>query len=132
MGDESDLKRFLVAQEAGRCGYQQALREIVAGRKLSHWIWYVFPQLKGLGRSANSRYYGLDGRREAEAYLADPVLGARLREISRALLSHAGTPARDILGGIDAVKVRSCMTLFDCIAPGDVFAEVLDAFYDDK
>ena len=82
-----------------------------------------------MGRSANAKYYGISGLNEAMAYLSHPVLGARLREITAALLQHRGEKAEDILGGIDALKVRSCMTLFDAVSPDDVFNEVLDAFY---
>ena len=88
-----------------------------------------FPQLTVLGRSANAKYYGISGYDEAEAYLEHPILGAMLREITRALLQHRGESAVDILGDIDAVKVRSCMALFDAVSPDDIFQEVLDAFY---
>lgn len=124
-----DLNRFVCAQERS---YAQALSEIKAGRKYSHWIWYIFPQLKGLGRSYNSDYYGLDSLAEAAAYLAHPVLGPRLREITLALLEHSGKTPRDILGNIDATKVCSSMTLFDNVCPGDIFARVLDEFYDSR
>lgn len=90
---------------------------------------YIFPQLRGLGYSHNAHYYGISGREEARRYLQHPVLGGRLREISHALLQHKGMEAESILGGIDAMKVRSCMTLFDAISPNDVFAEVLNTFY---
>lgn len=131
--DENDLRRFVAAQGELCNGYDLALSEIRSGRKVSHWIWYIFPQLRGLGHSRLSFFYGLAGREEAEAYLQDDTLGPRLREISRALLSHAGKKtAKEILGYIDAMKVRSCMTLFDCISPGDVFAEVLETFYGGK
>ena len=122
-----NLNRFVRAQERS---YAQALSEIKVGRKHSHWIWYVFPQLKGLGRSWNSDYYGLDSLAEAASYLAHPVLGSRLREITLALLEHSGKNPKDILGGIDATKVCSSMTLFDKVCPGDIFARVLDEFYD--
>ena len=122
-----DLERFVCAQEHS---YAQALSEIRAGRKYSHWIWYIFPQLKGLGRSWNSDYYGLDSLAEAASYLAHPALGSRLREITLALLEHSGKKPNDILGDIDATKVRSSMTLFDKVCPGDIFARVLDEFYD--
>ena len=121
-----ELNRFVRAQEHS---YAQALSEIKAGRKYTHWIWYVFPQLKGLGRSENSYYYGLDSLAEAASYLAHPVLGSRLREITLALLEHSGKNPSDIFGGIDATKVRSSMTLFDKVCPGDIFASVLDEFY---
>ena len=120
------LKRFIKAQERD---YAAALAEIRSGFKTSHWIWYVFPQLRGLGMSSMSEFYGIAGLEEAKAYLAHPVLGARLREISTALLAHAGQAAWAILGEIDAMKVRSSMTLFDAVEPDSVFSQVLDAFY---
>lgn len=125
---EYDLQRFLDAQVPT---YATALQEIRNGGKRNHWIWYIFPQEKGLGYSYNSRYYGLDGIGEAEAYLAHPVLGKRLREITAALLGHAGARSiRQIMGSsIDVLKLKSCMTLFDEVSPGDVFADVLAAFY---
>ncbi len=122
-----DLDRFLQAQ---RWDYAQALNEIRAGRKTGHWIWYVFPQQKGLGRSYNSQYYGLDGLEEAKAYYAHPVLRARLREITEAVLQHQGERIETIMGGgLDARKLRSCMELFDRVAPNDLFKDVLTAFY---
>ena len=124
--DSFKPERFLTAQNFY---YSLALQEIIDGRKRSHWIWFIFPQLTILGRSANAKYYGISGLNEAMAYLSHPVLGARLREITAALLQHRGEKAEDILGGIDALKVRSCMTLFDAVSPNDVFNEVLDAFY---
>lgn len=122
----STLDRFVRAQEGS---YGQALSELQAGRKRSHWIWFVLPQLRGLGRSQMAHDYGLGGRAEAEAYLAHPVLGARLRECVAAMLTHAGRPPASILGEVDALKFRSCLTLFDAVMPGDVFAQALDAFY---
>lgn len=127
-----DISRFLEAQENSYSGYEAALEEIRSGRKESHWIWYIFPQLKGLGHSRMANFYGISGRQEAEDYLRHPVLGERLREITRALLEHEGENPKRILGNIDAMKVKSCMTLFDCIQPDDVFARVLDAFYEGK
>lgn len=122
-----DLDRFLVAQEGD---WPDARAEIAAGRKTGHWIWYVWPQLAGLGRSARSEHFGLSGLAEAGAYLGHPVLGARLVEISGLLLGHTPTPARDILGQTDAAKVRSSATLFSRVpeAP-DIFARLLGAFY---
>lgn len=127
-----DLLRFIKAQSLPYSGYSTALEEIKAGRKRSHWIWYIFPQLKGLGHSYNAEYYGIAEREEAEAYLADATLGLRLREISLALLAVNGKSASEILGGIDAMKVKSSMTLFDAISPGDVFAAVIDKYFDGK
>ncbi len=122
-----NIDRFLEAQADGR--YEQALAEIKEGCKRSHWIWYVFPQMRGLGHSRMAQYYGISCKEEAEDYLSDDTLRSRLEEISRALLLHSDESAEAILGGIDALKVRSCMTLFDAIAPYDVYAEVLDTFY---
>ena len=124
-----NLQRFLSAQEYD---HPIALREIQNGCKQSHWIWYIFPQIKGLGRSYQSQFYGIANRQEAEAYLAEPTLNARLREITLALLEHKDKTAHQILGGIDAIKVKSSMTLFDAIAPDDIYAEVLNTFYADE
>lgn len=126
--NEYNLDRFLLAQEDA---YKQALSEIISGEKRSHWIWYIFPQEKGLGRSYNSEYYGLDGIEEARVYLAHPILGARLREISTALLSHASDRTiRQLMGsGIDVIKLKSSMDLFDEVSPNDIFAEVKRVFF---
>jgi uncharacterized protein (DUF1810 family) len=121
-----NLQRFLSAQKHN---YPIALHEIQNGSKQSHWIWYIFPQIKGLGRSYQREYYGIANRQEAEAYLAEPTLNARLREITLAMLEHKDKTALQILGGIDAKKVKSSMTLFDAIAPDDIYAEVLNIFF---
>ncbi|HEX4897444.1 MAG TPA: DUF1810 domain-containing protein [Candidatus Limnocylindrales bacterium] len=122
-----DLDRFLTAQ---RGVYDGVLDELRAGRKTGHWIWFIFPQLAGLGRSETSRYYGIASLDEARAYLEDPVLGARLRECAGLLLASDASTAVQILGGIDAMKVRSCMTLFHRAAPDEpVFSQVLDRYY---
>lgn len=128
--NEYNLQRFIDAQKTE---YETALSEIRSGGKRSHWIWYIFPQQKGLGYSYNSEYYGLDGTGEARAYLAHPLLGARLREISGALLEHKGrTTIRRLMGSqIDVLKLHTCMKLFDSISPNDIFAEVLEAFFAD-
>ncbi|MBM6758790.1 DUF1810 domain-containing protein [Bacteroides mediterraneensis] len=129
MGDTNyNLQRFLDAQEDM---YPVALKEIRKGGKQSHWIWYIFPQEKGLGYSYNSQFYGLDGEEEARAYLAHPVLGTRLREITRALLAHRGhRTVRQLMGSeVDVLKLRSSMQLFDKVSPDDVFAEVLKAYF---
>lgn len=125
MADE--LARFLEWQ---RGIYEQALAELVAGRKRSHWMWFVFPQLEGLGRSHASQYYGLKSVAEARLYLDHPLLGARLRECTAALLVHRDKSAEAILGGTDAMKLRSSMTLFDA-AGGEraLFGECLHAFF---
>ena len=122
-----DLNRFLKAQEHN---YSIALNEVKSGRKLSHWIWYIFPQLKGLGHSSTSQYYGITDLEEAKAYLNHPVLVQRLKEITEFLLGlpHNLT-ARDIFGSIDAMKVKSSMTLFYYVSREDVYAKVLNRFY---
>ncbi len=124
--DKYNLNRFLLAH---KYSYEKAFREIADGRKRTHWIWFIFPQLAVLGRSANAKYYGISGYDEAKAYLEHPILGARLREVTTALLQHRGEFAVDILGYIDAVKTRSCMTLFNAVSPDDIFQDVLDVFY---
>ena len=121
------LERFLKAQ---RWMYAQALEELKGGQKVSHWIWYIFPQLEGLGARPNSRSYGVEGTEEAWAYLYHPVLGERLREVTSVLLSLEGKDVRDIFGDLDAMKVRSCMTLFNEVAEDDLFQQVLDRCYD--
>lgn len=117
-------------------GYETALEEIRQGQKRSHWIWYIFPQLKGLGRSFNSEYYGIASLDEAKEYLGDPVLKERLLEISRVLLEHKGEDIHRIMGGIDAKKLCSSMTLFEVAGRDDesckVFGEILDTFYGGK
>lgn len=128
-GVKYDLERFLKAQEIV---YPLALKEIKEGKKQSHWIWYVFPQIKGLGHSYNSEFYGISSQEEAKAYLEHPVLGARLREITQALLDCGNPSADDILGFPDVLKVRSCMTLFDLVSPNDIFNKVLFRFYESQ
>lgn len=113
--EKFDLERFVRAQARD---YETARRELLAGRKQSHWIWYIFPQLKGFGHSYESEYYGISGIEEAKAYLAHPVLGARLREVTDIMLSLPESDPRAVLGsGIDAKKFRSSMTLFRLAAP---------------
>ena len=124
----SDLNRFLTAQEHS---YDTALQEIRAGSKMTHWIWYIFPQLKGLGMSQMSEFYGIDGRDEAVAYISHPVLGGRLVEISTALLNCGCADPSTVLGFPDDLKVRSCMTLFEAVRPEEkIFSQVLDTMYD--
>lgn len=128
--DICSLNRFLEAQ---KIMYETALEEIKKGEKESHWIWYIFPQLRGLGYSPKAYTYGIDGLEEAKAYLEHPVLSARLIEITEALLSHQGKDIEDIMGDIDALKLRSSMTLFALISePKSVFHRVLEVFYDSK
>lgn len=126
------VKRFLEAQNVVYGGYKQALDEIKAGQKRGHWIWYIFPQMKGLGFSSMADYYGISDQDEAEDYLLHPTLNDRIHEIASAVLTHKGKSAVDIFGSLDAMKVRSSMTLFDAVSPNDVFAEVLDTFFDGK
>jgi uncharacterized protein (DUF1810 family) len=122
-----DLDRFVVAQEGV---HDAALRELRSGRKTGHWIWFVFPQLAGLGRSEISHYYAIRSLDEARAYLAHPVLGPRLREAAAAILGVPVRTADDILGPLDAMKLRSSMTLFHrADADEPVFRAVLDRFF---
>ena len=123
------VKRFVEAQNATYAGYKQALEEVRNGRKVWHWIWYVFPQMRGLGHSERANYYGIADREEAEDYLLNFTLNDRIHEISEALLQHKEKSVYRIFGEIDAMKVQSSMTLFDAISPNDVFGRVLDQFY---
>lgn len=124
-----NLERFLEAQDSAN-SYNNALKEIRSGQKQGHWIWYVFPQIKGLGHSYNSEFYGISNKEEAKAYLDHPSLGQRLREITSALLDCPIQSADDILGFPDVLKVRSCMTLFDLVSPNDIFNGVLYKYYE--
>jgi uncharacterized protein (DUF1810 family) len=126
-GDPHDLGRFVEAQEDS---YAQALAEIRSGRKRSHWMWYVFPQLEGLGFSATSRRYSIKSVAEARAYLGHPILGPRLLECCEAALGVEGRSALEIFGSPDDMKLRSCATLFASVAPaGSVFDRLLDKYY---
>ena len=126
VSDDADLQRFLDAQDEGGT-HEQALAELRAGRKESHWMWFVFPQVAGLGRSTTAQHYALGGLAEARAYAAHPVLGARLRECARALLDLPTGDAEQVLGGVDALKLRSSMTLFARAVPDEpLFPAVLD------
>jgi uncharacterized protein (DUF1810 family) len=127
MPQADNLQRFLDAQ---RADYPTALAEVTAGRKRSHWMWYIFPQVQGLGYSEMAHRYGITGAAEAAAYLAHPVLGARLLEIARALLALPGSNATAIMGSPDDMKLRSSMTLFAQVPGSDaVFQAVLDKFF---
>ncbi|QDV44045.1 hypothetical protein Enr13x_39060 [Stieleria neptunia] len=128
--DPFDLARFVSAQ---RDCYEQALSEIECGQKRTHWMWFVFPQLRGLGFSSTARLYGISGIDEARAYLAHPVLGTRLMDCCEAMLSVPDRTAAEILGPPDDLKLRSCATLFASIAGEDsVFQRILDRFFDGK
>ena len=130
MNGSYDLDRFVAAQDAGGT-YEQALAELQLGNKSGHWMWFIFPQLAGLGQSATSRRYAVSSLDEAGAYLQHDVLGPRLLECARALTNHPDRSAEDILGGIDARKLHSSMTLFLRAAPGEtVFKTVLAQFFD--
>jgi uncharacterized protein (DUF1810 family) len=130
MGDPFNLARFLDAQAHD---YEVALGELRAGEKRSHWIWYVFPQLRGLGRSDKAHFYGITSLEEARGFLADPILGKRLRECVAALLKIRGSSAGEIMGSVDAQKLHSSLTLFRVAAPGEQgFALALERFFDGR
>lgn len=129
MSDPYRLERFTAAQDRGGT-YQRAVGELRDGEKASHWMWFVFPQAAGLGFSAMSREYAISGLDEARAYLAHPVLGPRLLECARIVATTEGKTAEDIFGGVDAMKLRSSMTLFAAAAPDEpVFAEVMARYF---
>jgi uncharacterized protein (DUF1810 family) len=124
-----ELQRFVAAQDAGGT-YDAALHELRDGRKRSHWMWFVFPQIAGLGRSSTAQHYAIADLAEAQAYLAHPVLGPRLLECAHALTELETDDPVDVLGSIDAMKLRSSMTLFARAAPEEpVFREVLDQYF---
>ena len=128
--DRYDLQRFVAAQDAAGT-YDRATAELRGGRKTSHWMWFIFPQIAGLGYSPASRTYAISSLDEARAYLAHPVLGARLIECATILTRVPGRSAEQILGEVDALKLRSCVTLFMHAAPGEpVFGQVLDRYFD--
>ena len=130
MKNENSLQRFLDAQQQD---YETALNEVKAGRKRSHWMWYIFPQIQGLGYSETSRYYAIKNREEAIAYLSHPVLGKRLVEICEALLQSNTNDAYKIFGSPDDVKLKSSMTLFGAVDEEQpVFQQVLDKFFGGK
>lgn len=131
MQDRSfDLERFVDAQAAT---YERAMAELRAGEKRSHWMWFIFPQLAGLGASEMAWHYGLSGAAEAEAYLAHPVLGPRLIECTEAAMALQDLTAQQIFGSVDAMKLRSCATLFASVSEdGSVFHRLLERFFDGK
>lgn len=130
MRGEEGLERFVKAQKDD---YAEALSEMKNGHKESHWIWYIFPQMRGLGYSSMSEYYGIKNLDEAKAYLKHPVLGKRLIEISEALLSLDSNDARNVMGYPDDLKLRSSMTLFHLADPSeDIFKKVLEKFFSGK
>lgn len=121
------VERFVAAQAGGT--YERALAELKAGRKRSHWIWFVFPQARGLGTSPTSQYYGIGSAEELQAYVGHPLLRGRLLEATHALLALPGDDPVAVLGGIDAVKVRSSMTLFELTGTDAAFGAVLEKYY---
>jgi uncharacterized protein (DUF1810 family) len=128
--DPYDLSRFLRAQEVD---YERALSEIRSGLKRSHWMWYIFPQIDGLGFSAASKRYSIKSLPEARAYLEHPILGPRLLECAEAVLSVGGRSATEILGSPDDLKLKSCATLFACVVPpGSVFDRLIEKHYRDR
>jgi uncharacterized protein (DUF1810 family) len=128
--DRFRLERFVQAQERV---YQRVLEELGAGCKRSHWMWYVFPQIAGLGSSQTSQHYAISGADEARAYLEHPVLGARLRECAQKVLDVQGRSALEIFGYPDDLKLRSCMTLFAAVSPPDsVFERVLASYFEGR
>ena len=128
--DQYDLQRFVAAQDAAGT-YDRATAELRGGRKTSHWMWFIFPQIAGLGYSPASRTYAISSLDEARAYLAHPVLGTRLIECATILARVPGRSAEQILGEVDALKLRSCVTLFMHAAPEEpVFGQVLDRYFD--
>ena len=130
MDDRYDLERFVTAQNAGST-YDRAVGELLAGFKSSHWMWFVFPQIAGLGQSPTSRQFAISSAAEATAYLEHPVLGSRLRECARILAGLKGRSADQIFGSVDAMKLRSSMTLFHRAAPDEaLFSQVLTRYFD--
>jgi uncharacterized protein (DUF1810 family) len=127
-GDPHDLGRFVSAQDGV---YDRALAELRSGRKQSHWMWFIFPQIDGLGHSPTAQHYAIKSRQEARAYLDHPVLGARLSECAEALLAIQGSSASAIFGYPDDLKLRSSMTLFEAVAgPESIFTRVLDRYHE--
>ncbi|MGP6156890.1 MAG: DUF1810 domain-containing protein [Vulcanimicrobiaceae bacterium] len=123
-----DLERFTVAQARV---YEGITSELRRGRKREHWMWFIFPQIAGLGHSPSARAFAIRSLEEARAYLAHPVLGPRLRQCTQLVLAHEGTPAEQIFRSIDTLKFRSCMTLFERASNGEaIFADALAAFFE--
>ena len=134
MADRFYLARFKNAHEnglqaSGKGTYAQALQEIKNGRKMGHWMWYIFPQPRGFGHTTDSDFYGITSLEEAKAYLEDEVLNSHLREITQAVLDQPTKDSRQLMGSIDYLKLAACMTLFDYVSPNDIFARVIDQFY---
>jgi uncharacterized protein (DUF1810 family) len=125
-----DLERFVTAQQDV---YSNALRELLDGHKKSHWMWFIFPQIRGLGRSDTARFYAISGRSEAVAYLDHPILGSRLEECTLAMLNHSDLGAYDVLGSPDDLKFHSSLTLFGAATTaGSTFEKALEVFYEGR
>ena len=130
MSDKFDLHRFIEAQDPV---YAQVRAELAAGRKRTHWMWFIFPQIAGLGQSVMARTFAIASIEEGRAYFDHPILGARLQECTQLVLNHVGRSAHDIFGSPDDMKLRSCMTLFQRVAPqASIFHQTLDTFYDGR
>lgn len=130
MADVHNLERFILAQDRV---YPSVLAELNAGQKQTHWMWFVFPQIKGLGRSATAQHYAIASKEEARAYLEHPVLGRRLQECARIISQIEGRSAEQVFGGIDALKLRSSMTLFALTSEEPtIFNDILNKFFDGK
>ncbi len=127
MTDPFDLHRFVQAQDGA---YEHAIAELRAGRKVGHWMWFVFPQIAGLGRSHTARLYAISGADEARAYLAHPTLGPRLIQAAQAVLASGADSAHALLGSPDDLKLCSSMTLFDAVSDEPIFGDVLGRYYD--
>ncbi len=128
--DKFDLERFVKAQDKGM--YQFVLDELRGGRKRTHWMWFMFPQLKQLGFSPKAKFFGISGREEAETYMRHPLLASHLRELTQTVAGLPTDNPEEIFGALDSMKFRSCMTLFDAVSPVDIFRLTLDKFYGAK
>ena len=126
MSDSHNLERFVTAQENV---YAAVVEELGVGRKRSHWMWFIFPQAAGLGMSATSRKFAIQSLDEARAYLAHPLLGARLRQCTQLVMNVEGRTAEEIFGSIDSVKLRSCLTLFDAASDEQLFRDAIEKYY---
>jgi uncharacterized protein (DUF1810 family) len=124
--DPFNLERFVLAQDSV---YQDVVSELRAGTKMSHWMWFIFPQIRGLGRSPVSAEYAISGRKEAQAYLQHAILGARLKECTNVVLHVEGRSATEIFGSPDDMKFRSCMTLFSQVSDDDLFTKALQKYF---
>ena len=128
MSDSFDLQRFVDAQASI---YRQVVEELSRGRKQTHWMWFIFPQIAGLGSSAMAQRFAINSHAEAVAYLEHDLFGPRLVECTRLVMAASEKPVTDILGSPDDMKFRSCMTLFDAVSKQEIFAEAIAAFYSD-